>query len=336
ARLVLDPGHGGKDPGAIGRNGVLEKTITLDLGLRLANLLRGQEKIQVRLTRETDTFVPLQDRVKFARALGADLFVSIHADSAPNPKARGLSVYSLSDRASDDLTKSLVEQEIKAEPEQKTLPDYVDPEVAAILLDLTTKRTRQLSAGVKERIIRGMTGDWPILTNPIRSANFVVLRAPDVPSVLLESGFLSNTQDATMLAIAGLTRLGLEHKAASILDTQTMLPAVAQGAIGVEIRRDDDHARNLVTAINCAKSMSCVAAERALLKVLDGSCRTPIAALAQYRGADKVYIEGLVAKTDGSAIFRLQQEGPALAAQQLGEELGLAIKRMLPLDFFAA
>ncbi|NDG04643.1 MAG: hypothetical protein EB121_04755 [Alphaproteobacteria bacterium] len=170
----------------------------------------------------------------------------------------------------------------------------------------------------------------------IRSANFVVLRAPDVPSVLLESGFLSNTQDATMLAIAGLTRLGLEHKAASILDTQTMLPAVAQGAIGVEIRRDDDHARNLVTAINCAKSMSCVAAERALLKVLDGSCRTPIAALAQYRGADKVYIEGLVAKTDGSAIFRLQQEGPALAAQQLGEELGLAIKRMLPLDFFAA
>jgi len=198
--LVLDPGHGGKDPGAIGRNGVLEKTITLDLGLRLANLLRGQEKIQVRLTRETDTFVPLQDRVKFARALGADLFVSIHADSAPNPKARGLSVYSLSDRASDDLTKSLVEQEIKAEPEQKTLPDYVDPEVAAILLDLTTKRTRQLSAGVKERIIRGMTGDWPILTNPIRSANFVVLRAPDVPSVLLESGFLSNTQDATMLA----------------------------------------------------------------------------------------------------------------------------------------
>ena len=180
-------------------------------------------------------------------------------------------------------------------------------------------------------------------TSSLRRQSQILAKRPDLKVVPLRGNVdtrLKKLQegeaDATMLAIAGLTRLGLEHKAASILDTQTMLPAVAQGAIGVEIRRDDDHARNLVTAINCAKSMSCVAAERALLKVLDGSCRTPIAALAQYRGADKVYIEGLVAKTDGSAIFRLQQEGPALAAQQLGEELGLAIKRMLPLDFFAA
>jgi hydroxymethylbilane synthase len=179
-------------------------------------------------------------------------------------------------------------------------------------------------------------------TSSLRRQSQILAKRPDLKVVPLRGNvdtrlkkLMDGEADATMLAVAGLVRLGLEHKAASILDTQTMLPAVAQGAVGVEIRSDDDLARELVTAINCAKSMACVAAERALLKVLDGSCRTPIAALAQYRGTDKIYLEGLVAKPDGSAMVRLQQEAPPSAALQLGEELGHGIKRLLPLDFFA-
>lgn len=180
-------------------------------------------------------------------------------------------------------------------------------------------------------------------TASLRRQSQILAKRPDLVVVPLRGNVdtrLKKLQDgdadATILAQAGLIRLQLAGRAASLIDTQTMLPAVAQGAIGVEIRADHDEARELATAINCPKSMVCVAAERALLKVLDGSCRTPIAALAQLRAGDKLFMEGLVAKPDGSSVIRMQQEAPAAAALQLGEELGSAIKKLMPLDFMVA
>ncbi len=142
--------------------------------------------------------------------------------------------------------------------------------------------------------------------------------------------------DATILAVAGLTRLGLLERAKSILDVGVMLPAVAQGAIGVETRRGDAALHEVLAAINHAPTMTCVTAERAMLNVLDGSCRTPIAALARLQPDGRLTLEGLVAKPDGSAVFRQRQDGAAADAENIGRELGLALKRSLPPDFLVA
>lgn len=140
--------------------------------------------------------------------------------------------------------------------------------------------------------------------------------------------------EATILAVAGLARLGLLDRAASILDAPTMLPAVAQGAIGVEIRENDAEMRALMDAINHAPTMMCVTAERALLRVLDGSCRTPVAAYAQLRPEGRIMLEALVARPDGTGAIRLHSEGAASDAASLGATLGQELKGQLPADFF--
>ena len=197
--LMLDPGHGGKDPGAISRNGTREKDVVLDICKELADKLNGIRGVTVKLTRERDVFVPLRERVKIAQDSRADLFISVHADSAPDKGARGMSAYTLSEKASDEFASAIAKQENIADLIGGAPLEGEDENVAAILMDLAARHTKNASLQVKHKIVKGAGRQWPLLDNPMRSANFAVLRAPDVPSVLLETGFLSNPKDEAVL-----------------------------------------------------------------------------------------------------------------------------------------
>ncbi|MDE1148376.1 MAG: N-acetylmuramoyl-L-alanine amidase [Azospirillaceae bacterium] len=197
--VMLDPGHGGKDPGAIGAaNGTYEKDVTLDLAKELALQLRRTQGLNAALTREDDHFLELGERVDVARQAQADLFLSIHADSAPNAGARGLSAYTLSEKASDAFSQALADKENYADRLGLDLK-HTKPAVADILMDLATRRTKTASLQARQSLVRGAGRDLHLLENPMRSANFVVLKAPDIPSVLVETGFLSNRQDEALL-----------------------------------------------------------------------------------------------------------------------------------------
>ena len=197
--LMIDPGHGGRDPGAIGYSGTHEKDVTLDIGRRMADALSARPGITVKLTRDDDMFLPLEDRVKAARAASADLFLSVHADSAPNTSARGLSVYTLAQKATDDFSKALAEHENEADLMGGMDLPAADKDVAAILFDLAARRTRNTAQHAKASFVEALGHNWRLLERPMRAANFVVLRAPDVPSMLVETGFLSNPEDERIL-----------------------------------------------------------------------------------------------------------------------------------------
>ncbi|MGE3769957.1 MAG: N-acetylmuramoyl-L-alanine amidase [Bdellovibrionales bacterium] len=197
--LMIDAGHGGKDPGAIGRRGTKEKDVVLDISRYLADKLNGVRGIQVKLTRDSDEFIPLKERVKITQESRADLFISIHADSAPDHSARGLSAYTLSQKASDAFAKAIAEQENIADLMGGVPLDSTDESVTAILYDLAARHTKNASLQAKTTLIKKVGREWPLLDNPMRSANFAVLRTPDVPSVLLETGFLSNRKDEDTL-----------------------------------------------------------------------------------------------------------------------------------------
>jgi N-acetylmuramoyl-L-alanine amidase len=197
--LMIDPGHGGNDPGTISRKGIKEKDITLDIAKHMAAALSGRSDVHVKLTRETDVYLPILERVKMGRMAGADLFVSVHADSAPNSSARGLSCYTLSERASDDLANALAEKENHADFVGGVDLSQAEQDVAAILYDLTARRTHNTALRVKVSFVRAMSRHFHLLENPMRSANFAVLRAPDIPSLLVETGFLSNSRDEALL-----------------------------------------------------------------------------------------------------------------------------------------
>ena len=198
--LMIDPGHGGHDPGAIGLTGTKEKDITLDIALRMNKIVAGEKGLQAGLTRQSDEFLSLGDRVKIGKESRADLFVSIHADSAPNHDARGLSAYTLSKKASDQFASLLADKENHADVIGGLDVAVDDQDVAAILFDLAARRTRNTAQRVKVGFIKGMGRRWKLLDQPMRSANFAVLRSPDVPSLLIETGFLSNKQDESILA----------------------------------------------------------------------------------------------------------------------------------------
>lgn len=197
--VVLDPGHGGKDPGCIGAAGTHEKRIVLAAGLELKRQLDRGGKVRVAMTRGNDRFVPLEARVRFAQARGAALFVSIHADAADTAAVRGASVYTLAARASDPLAAGLARRENRADRFQGPEFREVSPEVARILSSLVRRET---VAG-SQRIARGLVGALDdattMLPNSLRQAGFVVLQAPDIPSALVELGFLSNRADEARL-----------------------------------------------------------------------------------------------------------------------------------------
>ncbi len=198
--VMLDPGHGGVDPGTIGLSGEYEKTIVLALALAVRDRLEHDGKVRCLLTRQDDTFIPLPDRVAIARANHADLFVSLHADSEADPDIRGLSVYTLSKNASDAEAAALADKENKADLVAGLDLNSSSPEVTNILIDLVQRETLNLSASFAGMVIDEVGHETRILLqNTHRFAGFAVLKAPDVPSVLIETGYLSNPQDEQLL-----------------------------------------------------------------------------------------------------------------------------------------
>jgi len=199
--VVLDPGHGGIDTGTKGPGGVEEKDIVLNFAQRLRDRVEKTGKYRVLMTRTDDTFVPLADRVRIARDAGAALFVSIHADSLPHGEgdAQGASVYTLSETATDSEAARLAEKENRADViagvDLKSEPD----DVAGILLDLAERETKSLSIQFAHRLVGDMKSATRLHKMPLKSAGFRVLRAPDVPSVLVELGYVSNRQDLESL-----------------------------------------------------------------------------------------------------------------------------------------
>lgn len=200
--VVIDPGHGGIDPGAASPSGLEEKDVVLTIGKLLRDKLAATKRYEVLMTREDDTFVALGDRVEFARQKGSDLFISIHADSIPGRYARsvsGATVYTLSEKASDAEAKALAAKENRSDIIAGIdLPPESD-DVASILIDLAQRETKNLSITFAGSVLASLTDDRLISKKPHRSAGFRVLKAPDVPSILLELGFLTHPDDEKRL-----------------------------------------------------------------------------------------------------------------------------------------
>jgi N-acetylmuramoyl-L-alanine amidase len=199
--IILDPGHGGIDPGTASADGVTEKEVVLAFAKTLRQKLEAKGDYQVYLTREGDTFLALRERVEFAQSKGANLFVSIHADSFPKhaKEASGATVYTLSERASDDEAKELAAKENFSDAIAGVeLPTDRDEVVANILIDLAQRETQNRSI-VFARSVVGEMSAAELHRKSLKSAGFRVLKSPDVPSVLLELGFLSNPDDEKRL-----------------------------------------------------------------------------------------------------------------------------------------
>ncbi|MDE2228666.1 MAG: N-acetylmuramoyl-L-alanine amidase [Alphaproteobacteria bacterium] len=189
--IVLDAGHGGIDPGAIGVIGTYEKNIALPTVLELARRLEATRRFRVQLTRRDDEFIPLAGRVARARAVNADLFLSVHADALPRRTERGASVYTLSEKASDREAALLAASENRADL-VAGIKMSRDPEVNGILFDLARRQTNNLSIRFAQDVVGELGRHVTMLTNSHRSAGFAVLKAPDIPSALVEIGCLSN------------------------------------------------------------------------------------------------------------------------------------------------
>jgi N-acetylmuramoyl-L-alanine amidase len=192
--IVIDAGHGGKDPGSLGAN-TYEKDVTLAAAKALKERLERTGRYQVVLTRETDTFIPLESRVQIARRADADLFISMHADSGPDTGTRGASVYTLSDKGTDRVGLVLEKDDwlMKANAPGR------DRAVSQILLDLSQRATKNRSAAFAQLLLGKVGEETTLLRRSHRDAGFIVLLAPDVPAVLLEMGFITNAEDEAFL-----------------------------------------------------------------------------------------------------------------------------------------
>jgi N-acetylmuramoyl-L-alanine amidase len=200
AVIMLDPGHGGIDPGAAATGGVFEKDIVFSYAQQLKKRLENTGRYRVLLTRDQDVFIPLGDRVRIARAAGADLFISIHADSiSGSGEVRGLTVYTGSERASDADSEKLADRENKADAVAGVESGDTADDVSDILQDLTLRETRAFSHTFAARLVGELDTVARLNKNPHRQAGFRVLRAHDIPSVLLELGYLSSRKDFDLL-----------------------------------------------------------------------------------------------------------------------------------------
>ncbi len=197
--IVIDAGHGGVDMGAVGAKSIYEKDIVLDVARRLAAKLAAGGKTRTLLTRTGDEFIPLGDRVKVARKAGAQLFVSIHADMLNETSVHGATVYTVSDRASDAEAARVAAKENDADKAGGMADSEEIGDVNDILFDLTRRETRAIGHQFAMSLIDFWKAAGDSNKNPVRSAGFVVLKAPDVPSVLLELGYLSNDRDLAKL-----------------------------------------------------------------------------------------------------------------------------------------
>jgi len=193
--IAIDAGHGGVDPGTISRSKKYEKHVTLAMARALRDALEATGRYKVVLTRDRDIFLRLRDRVKVARKAGAELFISVHADSVSNSKTRGLSIYTLSERASDKEAAKLAAKENKADLIAGIDLSTESKDVTNILLDLAQRETMNQSSLFAQKLVGELKREVKLLPNSHRFAGFAVLKAPDMPSVLVELGFLSNRQD---------------------------------------------------------------------------------------------------------------------------------------------
>jgi N-acetylmuramoyl-L-alanine amidase len=197
--VVIDAGHGGKDVGAISVSGGYEKDVTLAIAQLTAERLQKNGRVRVRLTRDSDFFIPLGGRVRIARTARADLFMSIHADSAPNDQARGASVYTLSAVASDAIAERLAARENKADIIGGVNLGVEAPDVGDIMADLVRRATGNVSVAFAEVLQDALEDKIRFRGEFHHFAAFAVLKAPDVPSVLLETGYVTNEDDADLL-----------------------------------------------------------------------------------------------------------------------------------------
>ncbi|HEY6894989.1 MAG TPA: N-acetylmuramoyl-L-alanine amidase [Rhodanobacteraceae bacterium] len=198
--VALDPGHGGEDPGAIGRLGTYEKTVVLAIGRKLSRVLGSDRNMRVMLTRSDDYYVPLAERVRRARRVQADLFVSIHADAFRDPSARGSSVFALSEHgATSAAARWLAQKENSADLIGGVDLDRRDPVLARTLLDLSQAAQINDSLKVGKDVLAGIGTHNPLHRGIVEQAGFAVLKAPDIPSILVETAFISNPDEERKL-----------------------------------------------------------------------------------------------------------------------------------------
>jgi len=198
--VVIDPGHGGRDPGAASpHGGLLEKNVTLALASRIRDALAATGRVRAALTRDDDRYLILQDRYEIARRLEADLFISIHADAAPhNDGARGATIYTLSEVASDRHAALLAQRENDADLIGGVRLSS-DPNVNVVLIDLAQRESMDVSADFARILYREAAPIFPFRPEWHRFASLVVLKAPDIPSILFESGYLTNAVDVAYI-----------------------------------------------------------------------------------------------------------------------------------------
>jgi len=199
--IALDPGHGGQDPGALGISGIQEKGVVIRVARQLQAELQKGGRYRVMLTRSSDTFVPLRERVARAEEAKADLFLSIHADSHPDPGVRGASVYTLSEEASDREAAALAQRENHADAAVSRIvaqPDIVAKTLVAMTQRGTGNQSRRLADTIVSTFGRG---GIRLLPHTHREAGFAVLTSPDIPAALVELGYLSNRQDEKLLTV---------------------------------------------------------------------------------------------------------------------------------------
>ena len=199
--MVIDAGHGGHDPGAISpHGGKREKDVTLAIARAVRTELLKTGRVRVALTRDVDKFLVLQDRYGIARKMKADLFISIHADAAESREANGATVYTLSEVASDREAQRLASRENKSDIINGVNLGGADANVSSILIDLTQRETMNVSADFAKLLTREAGPNMRLRSNSHRFASFIVLKAPDTPSVLFEAGYLTNESDVEFLA----------------------------------------------------------------------------------------------------------------------------------------
>ena len=219
--VMIDPGHGGIDSGAESVSGTLEKNVTLAFGRELRDELMKDKNLNVLMTREDDTFLRLGERVRLARQHEADLFISLHADTIRHKDIRGATVYTLSDKASDDVAKAMAERENNSDASAGIYSEEA-PVVHDILMELTQRETHAFSLNFADGLVKSLQGEVNLINNPHRFAGFQVLRAPDVPSVLVEVGYLSNKDDEKLLQDAAWRKVAVERIAHAVSKYYTL------------------------------------------------------------------------------------------------------------------
>ncbi|CAH0272242.1 N-acetylmuramoyl-L-alanine amidase AmiC [Pseudomonas sp. Bi123] len=204
--VVVDPGHGGKDPGAVGAKGEREKDVVLSIAQLLAKRLKREKGFDVKLVRNDDFFVPLRKRVEIARKHKADMFISVHADAAPRLTASGASVYCLSEGGATSATARFMAQrengaDLLGATSLLNLKDK-DPMLAGVILDMSMNATIAASLQLGNTVLGSLAGITTLHQKRVEQAGFAVLKSPDVPSILVETGFISNARDSQRLVTA--------------------------------------------------------------------------------------------------------------------------------------